>query len=564
MKKIAPLLLGAALVLGAGPGFAADPAQPPSAGNPSASVLTYPASDYSEQQKGTPGGTLRVTTAADPGTLDLHAISAAQAQWLGRILYDNLVYLDEKGNITPWLAKSWEISPDGKTYTFHLRDDVTFSDGTPFDAEAVRLNLEHMRDPKTKSPLAGRYIEPYLDGKALDAHTFQATLKEPYSPFLNVLAQSWLAMESPKQIRENPQQIVEAPIGTGPFILESYTKNQSLQLVKRKDYHWAPEVLRHEGPAYLDRIEIDFVSEAMVRYTSLTAGQYDFTLDAPAQNAAAIRADSTLVFSSRIRQGNPYRGIVFNTSKPPFDDVNLRRALALAVDREGIAHISGFGEFAPKTDFLSATTRFYDPSFQDALRYNVAEANRLLDAAGWTGRDVDGYRTKNGVRFSVEVLVRDVGTPSPVMVEIQSDAKKVGVELRLVQLPTAQLLAKRTANDYQAMSDGVWHTNTPDGLYIIYDSNEIPSAQHAGQNVSRLQDPQLDDLLAQARRSTDPTKLQGLYSQAQQRLTELVPSIPLYENYILVAYKSYVKGVVFDTSHNTPIFTTVWLDKERS
>ena len=522
----------------------------------------YPATDYYEQAPGKPGGTLKVSVALDTGSLDMHAISHTNAQWLGRLLYDNLVYLDDKGEITPWLAKSWDISADGKTYTFHLRDDVTFSDGAKFNAEAVRINLEHMRAPATKSPLAAAYIAPYIDGVVLDEYTFQANLREPYAPFLDVLAQSWLAILSPKAIRENPQKIGEAPVGSGPFVVERYDRQQGISLVRRADYQWAPDFLRHKGPAYLERIQLDFVPEALIRYTSLSAGQYDFTIDAPAQNAAAIRADQRLVFDNRIRKGNPNRGITFNTEKFPFDDVRVRRAIALAVDREGIVKISGFGEYRPKSDFLAANTRFYDPSFQDALRYNPEEANRLLDEAGWTARDSEGYRTKDGKRLSAEVLLAEGLVSVTDSVAIQADVKKVGVELRISQLPPLQILERRAANTYQAGGSGVWHTNTPDGLYILYHSNEIISSKRIGQNAARLSDAQLDELLTEARRSQDPQRSQQLYSAAQKRLTELVPAVPLYENYSLTAHNARVKGVVYDTSHNTAVFTSVWLDPE--
>jgi peptide/nickel transport system substrate-binding protein len=539
------------------------------AGAAPAEPLVYPVSDYVETGRGVRGGTLRVSVATDTGSLEFHSLSDANAEWLGRILYDNLVYLDNDGKITPWLAKSWTISPDGKTYTFHLREDVTFSDGTRFNAEAVRVNLEHMRDPATKSPLAAAYIAPYLSGKVIDEYTFQATLRQPYAPFLNVLAQSWLSMESPTALREHPKQLAALPVGSGPFVVESYTRQQGIRFVRRKDYHWAPDFLHHDGPAYLERINVDFVPEAMVRYTSLAAGQYDLTIDAPAQDAAAIRANPELAFVSRIRQGNPYRGLTFNTSKPPFDDVRVRQAIALAIDRDGIAQIMGFGEFAPKADYLARNTQYYDPAYHSVLHYDPNAANRLLDAAGWSARDAAGYRTRNGARLSAEVLTYATNTTSSAgAVEIQSDAKKIGVELRLVTLPIAQLLEKRNHNDYQAVAGGVWHTNTPDGLYIVYDSNEITTDKRVGQNLSRLADPTLDDLLARARQSSDPALLKTLYSQAQQRLTELVPAVPVYDNYSLIAYRRSVNGtdgvkgvggVIYDTSHNTPFFTSVWL-----
>lgn len=524
-------------------------------------VTRYPATDYYQQAPGKPGGVLKITAARDAGSLDFHSISDSNAQWLGRLIYDNLVYLDDQGRITPWLATSWEISPDGKSYTFHLRHDVTFSDGTKFDAEAVRINLEHMRDPATKSPLAAAYIAPYLDGKALDPYTFQARLREPYAPFLNVLAQSWLSMESPKAILERPKQIGQAPVGSGPFVVAGYTRQQEIRLLRRPDYHWSPPFVRHQGPAYLNEIDIDVVPEALTRYSSLASGQYDLTLDAPLQNAKAIEADNRLVFDRRMRTGIPFRGVTFNTSRPPFTDVRVRRAFALAVDRQGIVQAVGFGELSAKTDFLAANTRYYDPSFRNLLNYDPAEANRLLDQAGWTGRDAQGFRTKNGVRLGAEVLALDSPTSTPSLVAIQSDVRKVGFNLKITPLPTPQLTDRRNAGDYQALGAGVWHTNTPDALYIVFDSAEITSSKRIGQNTARLSDPELDDLLARARRTNDPAELQSLYSKAQGRLVELVPAVPLYENDTVIAYSRALHGLIFDTSHNTPVFTAAWLDR---
>jgi len=521
----------------------------------------YPPSDYSEQLIGKPGGVLKIAVSADTGTLDLHAISHTNAQWLGRILFDNLVYLDAKGEISPWLAKSWTISPDGKVYTFVLRQDVTFSDGAKFNAEAVKVNLEHMRDPATKSPLAAAYIAPYASGRVVDEFTFEANLSEPYSPFLYVLAQSWLSMESPKAIKENPKGLGDHPVGSGPFVLESYVRQQGIKFVRRPDYHWGPDIVAHKGPAYLDRLELEFVSEPVIRYNGLVSGQFDFTTDAPAQNAAAIRNSDDLVLSSRVRTGIPNRGVMFNTSKEPFTDVRVRKAFALAVDREGIVQSTGFGEYRIKSDFLASNTRYYDPAGQNILAYNPTEANRLLDEAGWKDRDSEGYRVNAGKRLSAEVLTTESATPSPVLAAIQSDVKKLGFELKIVQLPAAQLTERRNSNDFQSLGGGVWHTNTPDALFINFHSDAITTAKRIGQNTSHLRDAQLDDLLSRARRTTDPVLLKELYGKAQLRVIDLVPGVPLYENASSIAFNKSVHGVVYDTSHNTPYFPAIWLDK---
>lgn len=521
------------------------------------------ADDYRETSPGKPGGTLRVSTSSDSTTLDVHSISHGNTQWLGRILFDCLVYQDENGNISPWLAKSWDISPDGKTYTFHLRDDVTYSDGEKFNARAVQLNLEHMRDPATKSPLAAAYIAPYVDGRVVDEYTFEAHLREPYSPFLDVLAQSYLSMLSPRQIEQAPKSIAEHPIGTGPFVLESYTRDQGLNFVKRKGYHWAPPVTRHQGEAYLDRLEVSIVPEAMIRFSALESDQSDFTVDAPAQNAQAIRHNPDLQMYSRVRKGNPFRSLTFNVEKFPFEDVVVRRAVAKAIDSEGLAWITGFGEYQPKTDLLASNTRYYDPAFKDALRYDVAEANRLLDSAGWTGRDAQGYRVKEGKRLAARVLTFETGAyPSSVAVAIQADLKKVGFDLSIDLVPLAQLTEQRYTGNFQVLGGGYWHTNTADGLYILYHSHSINTPTFIGQNIGGFRDTQLDAALTAARLTTDPAELQKLYSIAQQRLVENVPAVPLYESHVLVAFRKKVKGLIFDTSHNTPIFTTVWLDQE--
>lgn len=519
--------------------------------------------DYRELSPGKSGGTLRVSTSSDTTTLDLHSISHGNTQWLGRILFDCLVYQDEQGTITPWLAKSWDISPDGKTYTFHLRDDVTFSDGEKFNARAVQVNLEHMRDPATKSPLAAAYIAPYVDGRIVDEYTFEAHLREPYSPFLDVLAQSYLSMLSPRQILQAPKSIAEHAIGTGPFVLQSYTRDQGLNFVKRTGYHWAPAVTRHAGEAYLDRIEVSIIPEPMIRFSALESGQSDFTVDAPTQNAQAIRNNPKLQMHTRIRKGNPFRSLTYNVDKFPFQDVVVRRAVAKAIDRDGLAWITGFGEYQPKGDFLAANTRYYDPQFKDVLAYDVAEANRLLDSAGWQQRDALGYRVKDGRRLAAQLATYESGAyPSSVAVAIQADLKKVGFELSIDMLPLAQLTERRYAGNFQLLGGGYWHTNTPDGLYILYHSKAISTPTFIGQNVGGFRDAVLDEALTAARQSTDPVELTRLYRIAQQQLVDNVPAVPVFESYVLVAYRDAVKGLIYDTSHNTPVFTTVWLDQE--
>jgi peptide/nickel transport system substrate-binding protein len=153
--------------------------------------------------------------------------------------------------------------------------------------------------------------------------------------------------------------------------------------------------------------------------------------------------------------------------------------------------------------------------------------------------------------------------PANVSVAAQADLRKVGFDLRIELLPLSKVMELRYRGNFDAIGGGYWHTNTADGLYILYHSQSIPSTRMIGQNVGYFRDATLDQLLGAARRSTDPAQRRELYRQAQQRLGETVPAVPSVESQMLLAYRNAVGGVLFDGSHNVPLFTSVWLAKEQ-
>ena len=501
------------------------------------------------------GGILDVSISAEPGCLDGHGISATQQQFLGRLIYDNVVTLDEDGDIAPYLAESWDVSEDGRTYTFHLKQGVTFSDGSPWNAEVLGQNFEHMRDPATKSPLAAAYIAPYVDGTVVDEYTFEAHLAYPYTPFLYTLAQSWLGMNSGKAITESPETLCQEPIGTGPFTVADYRPGQSISYTKREGYDWAPDWLEGDGAALLDGVEVTLVSEPVIRHQSLASGQYDLTENLAPQNAAAVQADPDFIYENLPRTGSPYV-LSFNLGRAPFDDLAVRQAFAAAVDTKAVTDSLGFGTYTPIDGFLSKESKYYDPTVEGVLAHDPERANELLDDAGWTGRDDEGFRTKDGKRLVVEVPTVESSTPSPLLVQLQGEARKAGFDLQIIQLPQAQLTELRYAGDYDALA-GVWHTNTTDVLFIRYHSSEI-TGERIGQNSSYVNDPALDELLATARKADDGPEAAEAYAKAQHRLLEIVPGVPLYENPSQFAYATTVQGVAVDTSHPVPVLTYAW------
>lgn len=507
----------------------------------------------------TSGGTLKVSMAADPLCLDPHAISSDTEQILGHLQFDNLTYLNKDGTPGPWLATSWTISPDGRSYTFKLRTGVTFADGTPFNAQAVVTNFQHMLDPATRSPLAGPYIAPYRDSRVIDDHTLRVDLNTAYSPFLYVLAQGWLGMESPKAIKaDTPAQLCANPVGSGPFVLTGYTKNVGATYARRKDYDWGPPETGKTGPAHLDGVDISWIGQDPVRYDSLVSGQYQLSGYVPPQDAAPLKANPRFDYEDIDRIGWPFT-FDFNTQRAPLDDPNVRRAIVEGVNTRSIVQTSQFGQRAVASSYLDSVTEFYDSSVT-VPGYNPTDAGTLLDKAGWSTRNAAGFRTRAGKEFDLALPVSNATTVSPVYELLQAQLKALGINLQVELEPQTVVTTQRYAGDYDLLA-GVWHTNTPDVLYIKYASSQIPNTKHLGQNLARLSDPVLDTVLAQARQTVDQATLKSLYAKAQQRLVTDLPGLPVYQNSVLWAFNKDLHDVIVNTSHGTPLLTYAWLSR---
>ncbi|MEV0388534.1 ABC transporter substrate-binding protein [Nonomuraea sp. NPDC050643] len=509
-----------------------------------------------------PGGTLVLgENGQEPPCLDPHGNASSDGPVTTVPVADSLVWFDTDGTIKPWLADSWKISDDGLTYTFKLRQGVKFHDGAVWNAEALKVNFEHMKDPATKSPLAAAYIAPYEDAKVVDEHTLEVRLSSPYSPFLDILAQGYLGMISPRQIKESPQSICEHPIGSGPFVFDKWTKGQSVTYHRNPDYNWGPKSAKHTGPAYLERLEIRFLAEDATRYNALAAGEVDAIDFTPPQNVEDVKANPDLGFLSAIRPGHPM-AFWLNTSRAPFDDVRVRRALLAAVDRESIIKGISFGQYQVAQGFVTTSTPGYAKGLAGTIAHDPDQAGKLLDEAGWTARDKDGIRLKDGKRLTAyfPIAANFPAQRMQIAVQTQAAARKIGLDIQIQTPPEQELTDRSTRGDYD-LTSGLWATNTADVLWIQYSSKNITTAARRGQNVARLSDGDLDDLLEKARRSTDQAERTELYNQAQARLLELVPAIPFYDDPRPVSYQKKVRDLAFTPAYPSPYFYDTWLDE---
>ncbi len=487
--------------------------------------------DSSSSAEPQDGGTLVYATGdAEPTCLDPHVGGNYPQAMLTTQVLEPLVGRDADGEILPWLATGWEISEDGLTWDFTLAEGITFTDGTPFDAEAVKVNVEHLQDPATQSSTGYLALAKVSEVEVVDATHARFHLTEPDSALAESLSQPWLAIESPTGIARGMDANCAAPVGTGPFVVESWTPQQQVDLVRNDDYATSAPEATHEGAAHLDRIVWRFIPDAATRYAALQSGEVQ-VIDNPQPDAiATAQAGGDISDVDAPRPGSVNR-LELNSGQAPFDDVRVREAFVRAADVDpGIESL-----------YAGTVTRSYSPlssseptavSDESLFGTDPDAAQDLLDEAGWTERDAEGYRTKDGQRLTVRFPVstnQSVAAEQSLFEQVQANAKAVGFEVVITPLDLSGWYEALGANEYEIVSAPYTKVG-PDVLRILYHSSGIvpaPSGYFA--NHAQVSDPALDEILDRAAEVTDPTERAELYAQAQQTVLDGFFILPLYD-----------------------------------
>ncbi|MDL9938540.1 ABC transporter substrate-binding protein [Gordonia sp. ABSL1-1] len=478
-----------------------------------------------------------------------------QNAYLARQYLDNLVSLADDGRVVPWLAQSWDISPDRRTYTFHLKPGVKFSDGTDLDAAAVKANIDRYLDPKTPNGTVTAYLGPYFESDdVVGTHTYRLHLNRPYEPLLTALTQGYFGIQSPTAFHRGKEANCRQPIGSGPFIIERWDRNRSITFVRNPNYNSAPANAKHQGPAYVDKLIWKFLKDPVLRYGSLTSGSSDVIYNVPAVNwAAATREFQTRQY---ITPGRP-NALTLNTDHAPFDDVRVRQALAYAADRRKAVETAYLGVVPYNPNgALSQSTPDHDET-AGTYPYDPKRAARLLDEAGWTGRDEDGVRTKNGRRLTARVVYPAdaiVGAEGAAIVQdVAAQARTVGFDLVLEPATQSAYFGGRyaKANSTEAYV-GYWTSPTP-GLLLINWRQRLPDKPNPF-NQAFYNDPHLQSVIEQANSATDPAQRTALYHQAQQIISDQALAIGLYTQTTSLAITPKLHDVWTEQSQGEPVF----------
>ncbi len=504
------------------------------------------------------GGTLRIDGPADAGANPcLDPFQGWGSDWtlLSSNIAERLVDQDpETGEIVPWLATEWTVSDDGLDYTFQLREDVTFSDGEEFNAEAVKTaydtNLEVLED--NPGLLGGDDIAGLNQTTVVDDYTVRLTLEQPDTSFLNRLSWNRLGILSPASYELSTEDRCRTGIAsTAAFEVTDFTPYESIEFSAREDYQPTSALASHDGTAHLDTVEYHFVAEDNVRVGNLLSDASDIAWKvnpyAPSDLAQFDSADITV--EQRSMPGTTYFYWANTSDDRPLHDRDVRVAILHGIDHETYVDVL-YGQDYPDLqgayDSSTALTEAADP---DLYAHDPDLANELLTTAGWQLAD-DGYRTKDGERLVVEAL--SYGTNSAGEELLQSQMRDIGVDLQLVEVPAAELASLESAGKFD-ISYGYFNGNDPITLFRFYNTPGAGGLRGLDETTTA----EILDLMDANLKAEDPAERTELTQQLQTLLFEQGLIFPIFDRMQQVALADHVGGFEF-TAESVIRFHDLW------
>lgn len=468
------------------------------------------------------GGTLTFALTEEPDTLDPQKTSTAVTGNILRYLGDTLITKDLSGAYAPGLAESWEASEDGLTWTFKLKEGISFHDGTPLDAEAVKASLERAVAPETASPIAGSLFEPISDIEVTGPLTLSITLKEPFSPFLDNLADPRAAIISVSAAQSAGNQFGRAPVLTGPWEVSEWRSGDRITLSRNPDYAWGPDYT-HAGAPYIETLVFRVIPESATQVSAFEAGEVS-VLTVPPTDVERFQQDSRFELLDFLRKGVGLF-MEFNVQQAPFDDVKVRTAMNHAINKDVIVQVALRGLGIPAYGVLPPSIwGYWEGIEQYAPHYDPEKALALLNEAGWE-RGSDGTLQKDGEPFTFTLYTAPIDTWTQSAQIVQQQLAELGITMDIQTFEFGTLLDKLKAGEHQADFMGYTYTS-PDIVNLWFHSSNIGT----GLAHSHFADEKLDELIMKSRTETEDAARLNAYEEIQKYITDKALWVPLWTN----------------------------------
>jgi len=484
------------------------------------------------------GGDLVIGVLADkePASMDAHVDPFFLARLTNSFVADPLILLTTEGEYKPLLATSWTLSPDGTTWTFALRKDVKFQDGTPFNAGAVKFNIDRVMDPETQSALMADYlgVKEYSAAEVVDEFTVKVIYNAQVPTVLWGLSQ--FPVWSPTAVEEYDKRFHENLVGIGAFRMDEWVRGSHVKLVKDPNYNGGSPLQEHTGPAYLDSLTFRFVGEEAILGEVLKTGEVNMVMELPAQFADTYRDDPGF----QVVDGyQPSTGIQFvmNQDHQPLADIRVRQALSHAYDQDKLNETLFDGNWIAIKGPLSRVTKCYWQGAEDVYPYDPEIAESLLEEAGWEVNPTTGIREKDGKPLSL-TLVLVGGHRAPIAEYLGAHLRNIGVELNTEIVPGPVQFERALNGDFDLIYERL-RSFEPDVLFTMWYSKNL---KPGGWSWSRFQNDEFDEILLKTQSTADPDERCELFVEAQKMITENALALPIINSAIIYGMDKDVKG----------------------
>ncbi len=475
--------------------------------------------------------TVLVGRASDALALDPARIADIESSEVTEQLFDHLVrYKADSTEIEPALAESWEKSPDGRVWTFHLRRNVRFHDGTPFDADAVVFSFDRQRDPRHPHHQSDFvYWETNFRNiqsvDRVDSYTVRITIDRPYAPFLANLAMFPVSIVSPAAVRKYGADFARHPVGTGPFRFVEWSPGERIILAANPNY-WG-------GAPHIQHLVFVTIRDARQRLVALEGGAIDVAENLSPEDLqfVALHPELRLLRSS----GNNVAYLAMNTQHPPFDDVRVRRAVNYAINKTAIVKLLFQGQAQPATSPLPPSV--WGHVDEPLYRYDREEAMKLLAEAHYT-------RPQHLPKLYVMDTPRDyMPAPETLARMIQHNLRDVGMDVEVVvnDIDTDVRLTQNGQHDLCLLGWSADAIDPDNFLYVLFDSDNAEPG--TARNLAFFKNAELHGILAWAQESSDRAERERYYKKAQDIIAKQAPWVPLAHGDSVLAVRASLGGL---------------------
>lgn len=495
-------------------------------------------------------GLVSVTMEAEPNNLDPAQYNGVNSERIIRRIFDGLTAIEPGGtDVIPALATSWEVSEDGTEYTFHLRDDVTFHDGTPLNAEAVKFSIE--RSIKEDHPFydSGQwaYAPVWFTNvdhvEVVDEFTAKVVMTQPDPAFLAKLTLPSSLIVSPAAVAKDPSGFPRAPVGAGAYSFVGWDAGNRITL-RRNDSYWGE-------PGQPETLVYQWMPEDQARVAALLTGQADVIVPVPSDFLPQLQGNPDINVLQQPGIHVWYIGL--NTEREPTNDVNVRKALAYAIDRQTIVDNILNGSAILANSPLVPDSWAYEPDVTE-YAFDRERARQLLSDAGWEDTDGDGVLDKDGrplvINFWMPASGSGMQKPVEMSTFIADQWRAIGVQTETQVLEWGSYLGSLKSGEFHAFANAFMpETVDPDVTFsFLYSSAAIPSP-----NRMRFSNERVDELITLARQTTDQEERAEYYSEALKIVTDQVPTIFINHDIQTVATRADLDGVQLHTTYDVGV-----------